>query len=181
MHYLTQSKVIPDKNYSNSFLKGILFCLYLLILIINFRPVVVYSALETIGLESQQEYVRSLESLRDINNDFWQLAVYPKIGKQKTFILRIVGYPATLRLDHPENMKVHSGRKEWEIRDITMLNPQLAKDSREAVAEFDLTPVLNEIKTNKALRFSLDKVFADLPIPPYLIREWREVAKNIDI
>ena len=54
---------------------------------------------------------RSLESLRDIDFQTWQVVAYPQ--KQDGNILRIVGYPGRLRLDHPIDLVVRSGIKEW--------------------------------------------------------------------
>ena len=55
-------------------------------------------------------------------------------------VLRVVGYPGKLRLDHPVSLQVLAGRREWQLDDITLANPVLASDGREAAAEFDLDP-----------------------------------------
>ncbi|KGG12025.1 MULTISPECIES: DUF3122 domain-containing protein [Prochlorococcus] len=126
---------------------------------------------------------RSLESLRDLDYQTWQIVVYPINEKNEgKTILRIVGFPGTLRLDRPAKLKVKSGIKSWILEDITLQNEQLANDSREAAAEFNLEPLLLELKNNRPLRFSLAGAFNELPIPPYLVKEWRTlIGKDFSI
>ena len=52
-------------------------------------------------------------------------------------ILRVIGYPGNLRIDHPTSLQVDSGRKQWLLNDKTLLNTELANDGRQAAAEFD--------------------------------------------
>ena len=61
--------------------------------------------------DQKKDIKRSLESLRDLDYQTWQIIVYPSFKESKNLILRIVGYPGSLRIDHPTNLKVNSGRK----------------------------------------------------------------------
>jgi hypothetical protein len=90
-------------------------------------------------------------------------------------VLRIVGYPGKVRLDHPVSMAVQAGVKQWELEDITLDNPALASDGREAAAEFALDPLLGDLSNNRPLRLFLPGVFNELPVPPYVVGEWRDV------
>ena len=63
-------------------------------------------------------------------------------------ILRVIGYPGNLRIDHPTNLQVDSGRKQWLLNDKTLLNAELANDGRQAAAEFDLNELINNIDKN---------------------------------
>ena len=128
--------------------------------------------------ENDASYSRSLESLRDLEYQTWQIVVYSPPSKEVKWVLRIVGYPGTLRMDHPTPLQVHAGLREWLLKDITLLNPKLANDPREAAAEFELTPLLNDLKNNRPLRFMLPQVFKDLPVPPYLVTEWRTLFNS---
>ena len=93
-------------------------------------------------------------------------------------VLRIVGYPGTLRMDHPNSLEVHAGLRDWLLEDITMANPKLASDTREAAAEFELSPLLNDLNNNRPLRLMLPGVINDLPVPPYLVTEWRALLQK---
>ena len=88
-------------------------------------------------------------------------------------ILRVIGYPGNLRIDHPTDLRVESGRKQWLLDDNTLLNVDLANDGRQAAAEFDLDELIQKIDKNRPLRLSLSGVFSDLPVPPYVVKEWR--------
>ncbi len=117
----------------------------------------------------------SSEFLRDLDYETWQLVTYKSTFNDDKLILRVIGYPGSLRIDHPLNLKVESGRKEWYLADKTLLNNELAKDSRQAAAEFDLNQLIQDISQNRPLRLSLDGVFSELPVPPFLVKEWRSL------
>ena len=125
--------------------------------------------------ENGQEVVRSLESLRDLDYQSWQAVAYRTCPPGGPVTLRIVGYPGRVRLDHPTPLIVHSGRGTWELADITTANPKLATDGRDAAAEFDLNPLLTDLHQNRPLRLELPGVFVELPVPPYVVGEWRSL------
>jgi hypothetical protein len=125
--------------------------------------------------ENGQEVVRSLESLRDLDYQSWQAVAYRSGPPGGPVTLRIVGYPGRVRLDHPTSLIVHSGRGTWELADITTANPKLASDGRDAAAEFDLNPLLADLHQNRPLRLELPGVFVELPVPPFVVGEWRSL------
>ena len=115
----------------------------------------------------------STEFLRDLDYETWQLVAYKSPNNDEKLVLRVIGYPGNLRIDHPLSLDVQSGRKEWKLEDITLLNAELAEDNRQAAAEFDLENLLQDISQNRPLRLSLQGVFSELPVPPFLVKEWR--------
>ena len=117
----------------------------------------------------------STEFLRDLDYETWQLVAYKSPNYDEKLVLRVIGYPGNLRIDHPLALDVESGRKKWKLNDITLLNIDLAEDSRQAAAEFDLENLLQDISQNRPLRLSLQGVFSELPVPPFLVKEWREL------
>lgn len=119
--------------------------------------------------------VRSLESLRDLDYQSWQLVAYRSgpAASGAAITLRIVGYPGRVRLDHPTPLQVRSGRRNWQLPDITLQSSKLAGDGRAAAAEFDLTPLLADLQLNRPLRLMLPGVFVELPVPPFVVAEWR--------
>jgi hypothetical protein len=121
--------------------------------------------------------VRSLESLRDLDYQSWQVVAYREgpANPEATITLRIVGYPGRVRLDHPTPLLITAGRRLWELADTTLTSPKLAADGRAAAAEFDLTPLLADLQTNRPLRLELPGVFTELPVPPYVVEEWRSL------
>ena len=117
----------------------------------------------------------STEFLRDLDYETWQLVAYKSSNNDEKIVLRVIGYPGNLRIDHPLPLNVESGRKNWNLDDITELNTELAQDSRQAAAEFDLESLLQDISQNRPLRLSLQGVFSELPVPPFLVKEWRSL------
>jgi len=121
--------------------------------------------------------VRSLESLRDLDYVSWQAVAYREGPPGGPVVLRIVGYPGKLRLDHPVDLQVFAGRREWSLPDITLDNAALAQDGRDAAAEFALDPLLADLSNNRPLRLVLPGVFTELPVPPYVVGEWRSLQE----
>jgi len=125
--------------------------------------------------ENGTPMLRSLESLRDLDYQSWQAVAY-RVGKPgNPVVLRIVGYPGKMRLEHPTSLLVQAGVKEWQLEDITLDNALLATDGREAAAEFALDPLLNDLSNKRPLRLFLPGVFNEMPVPPYVVAEWRDV------
>ena len=127
--------------------------------------------------ETATGVVRSLESLRDLDYQSWQVVAYREGPPQPDapITLRIVGFPGRVRLDHPTPLLVTSGRRLWELADTTLSSPKLAGDGRAAAAEFNLTPLLADLENNRPLRLELPGVFTELPVPPYVVKEWRSL------
>ena len=120
--------------------------------------------------------VASSEFLRDLDFETWQIVAYKSNLSDNKLILRVIGYPGNLRIDHPTNLKVDAGRKEFLLSDRTLLNVDLANDGRQAAAEFDLDELVKNIDKNRPLRLSLSGVFSELPVPPFVVKEWRSLT-----
>ena len=160
------------KSNKNIFLKRVLPLLLLLSFIFN--PFKVFA--EVAETEINGELMNaSSEFLRDLDFETWQLVAYKSPLFADKLILRIIGYPGNLRIDHPTDLKVESGRKKWILDDITLLNVELANDGRQAAAEFDLDELMKNLDKNRPLRLSLSGVFSELPVPPFVVKEWRSI------
>ncbi len=144
-------------------------------LLLFLTPLMTHAQVLKPDAESSAGFVRSLETLRDLDYKSWQVVAYKEDLESKKAVLRIIGYPGQLRLDHPTDLKVYSGRREWILRDVTLLNPILANDARDAAAEFELSSLLSELTNNRPLRLELPGAFTEMPVPPYLVKEWRSV------
>ena len=136
-----------------------------------------YTDSKVILNDQKKEIKRSLESLKDLDLQTWQIIVYPSSKESEDLILRIVGYPGSLRIDHPTNLIVNSGRKTWNLKDITKNSKIKVEILNDSAAEFDLSTLIAELDKNRPLRLSLPGLINDLPIPPYLVSEWRSLAE----
>ena len=156
----------------NDYSAKILICLVIIPLLLV--PVKSYAEVEETQINGALINASS-EFLRDLDYETWQLVVYQSSINDEKLVLRVIGYPGNLRIDHPLSLDVESGRKKWKLDDITLLNTELAEDSRQAAAEFDLETLLQDISQNRPLRLSLQGVFSELPVPPFLVKEWRSL------
>ncbi len=161
-----------SKLNRNIFLKVLLPFAILISLVLN--PLKVFA--EIAETEINGELINaSSEFLRDLDFETWQLVAYKSPFFEDKLILRVIGYPGNLRIDHPTNLQVDSGRKQWLLNDKTLLNAELANDGRQAAAEFDLNELIKNIDKNRPLRLSLSGVFSELPVPPFVVKEWRSL------
>ena len=154
------------------FLKG--FLSLILLLSVVFNPLKVFAAISETEINGEMINASS-EFLRDLDFETWQLVAYKSPLFEDKLILRIIGYPGNLRIDHPTGLRVESGRKQWLLDDKTLLNIDLANDGRQAAAEFDLDELIKNIDKNRPLRLSLEGVFSELPVPPFVVKEWRSL------
>ena len=154
----------------NEFSAKIFICLVIVTVI--FAPIKTYAEVAETEINGGLMNA-STEFLRDLDYETWQLVAYKSPINDEKLVLRVIGYPGNLRIDHPLSLDVVSGRKEWKLDDITLLNTELAEDSRQAAAEFDLESLIQDISQNRPLRLSLPGVFSELPVPPFLVKEWR--------
>ena len=154
--------------------KNILKALFSIVILASliFGPLKVYAEIAETVINGDVINASS-EFLRDLDFETWQLVAYKSPLFEDKLILRVIGYPGNLRIDHPTSLKVDSGRKHWLLSDKTLLNVDLAKDGRQAAAEFDLNELIINIDKNRPLRLSLPGVFSELPIPPFVVKEWR--------
>ena len=161
------------KSNKKFFFKG-LFPLAIIIFIV-FNPLKAYAEISETEINGELINASS-EFLRDLDFETWQLVAYKSPLFEDKLILRVIGYPGNLRIDHPTSLQVDSGRKQWLLTDKTSLNFELANDGRQAAAEFDLNQLINSIDKNRPLRLSLSGVFSELPVPPFVVKEWRSLA-----
>ena len=161
-----------SKLNKNIIYKGLIALVILISLVFN--PLKVHA--EIAETEINGELINaSSEFLRDLDFETWQLVAYKSPFFEDKLILRVIGYPGNLRIDHPTNLQVDSGRKQWLLNDKTLLNAELANDGRQAAAEFDSNELINNIDKNRPLRLSLSGVFSELPVPPFVVKEWRSL------
>ncbi|MBO6960182.1 MAG: DUF3122 domain-containing protein [Prochlorococcus marinus CUG1438] len=159
---------------SNKNILSILLLKLFLILSFIFYPLKVFAEIAETEINGDLISASS-EFLRDLDFETWQLVAYKSPLLEDELILRVIGYPGNLRIDHPTGLNVESGRKQWLLEDKTLLNVELANDGRQAAAEFDLDELVQNIDKNRPLRLSLSGVFSELPVPPFVVKEWRSL------
>jgi len=103
--WIQKMKKISKSNKKN-YLKGIL--PFLLILTFIFNPLKVYAEISETEINGELINASS-EFLRDLDFETWQLVAYKSPLFEDKLILRVIGYPGNLRIDHPTDLKVESG------------------------------------------------------------------------
>ena len=177
MHYLNQNNMtLVMEIFRKAFFLIITFLLIFCCFFTNEKNTYANSKVNINN--EKKEIKRSLESLRDWDYQTWQLIVYPVSKDSNDLILRIVGYPGSLRVDHPINLIVSSSRKKWNLNDITSTNKAKSETLKDSVAEFDLSPLISELDKNRPLRLRLPGLINELPTPPYLVSEWRSLDQQ---
>ncbi len=154
-------------------------CFYLISCCFVYKTGKAYADQRINNSYQEEEIKRSIESLQDLDYQTWQLIVYQSPKISNNFILRVVGYPGALRMDHPTSLLVSSGRKNWNLKDITKKSKVQIEMQNDSFAEFDLKPLITELDKNRPLRIILPGLINDLPIPPYLVSEWRSLAEAL--
>ena len=92
------------------FLKGLIPFAILISLVFN--PLKVFAEIAETEINGELMNASS-EFLRDLDFETWQLVAYKSPFFEDKLILRVIGYPGNLRIDHPTNLQVDSGRKQW--------------------------------------------------------------------
>ena len=162
-------------NSKNNLLVKVFYCL--IVILFMFIPTKSYA--EVVDTQINGGVIEaSTEFLRDLDYETWQLVAYKSPDRNQKLVLRIIGYPGNLRIDHPLPLDVESGRKKWKLDDITLSDKELAEDNRQAAAEFDLDQLMQDLSQNRPLRLSLEGVFSELPVPPFLVKEWRQLSSQ---
>lgn len=121
--------------------------------------------------------VRSLHTLRDRADHAWQVVLYKRVqnGLTQSLQLRLVGFPGGAALNHPSTLKITTGtEKTWIAAETAPVTDALN------VAEYDLFQVMRELTATTPLRLTLPvkEAAIELPIPPFVVEEWRQVAQK---
>lgn len=121
--------------------------------------------------------IRSLQTLRDRADQAWQVVFYKRVqhGLTQSLHLRLVGFPGGAALQHPSALKITTGtEKVWMAMETAPVTDALN------VAEYDLLEVMRQLTATTPLRLTVpvQGESIELPIPPFVVEEWRKVAQS---
>ncbi|MGG6297290.1 DUF3122 domain-containing protein [Leptolyngbya sp. AN02str] len=130
---------------------------------------------------------RSLQTLRDETGRAWQTVLFKRVeqGMVQSVSLRLVGFPGEPLLAHPRSLSVGNGSTTWQAPDrfeVSHLDPALA----DTVGEYDVWPILTELSSNAPLTLNLpiqssvQSGSVQLVVPPFAVREWRQLLDASD-
>ncbi|MBW4582947.1 MAG: DUF3122 domain-containing protein [Tildeniella nuda ZEHNDER 1965/U140] len=120
---------------------------------------------------------RSLQTLRDRTDQAWQVVFYKRMqgGQTESIHLRLVGFPGGSALEHPHPLKITTGTERvWLAAETAPVTNAVN------VAEYDLFEVMRQLNSTTPLRLTLplEGTAIELPIPPFVVEEWRQVAQE---
>lgn len=154
--------------------------LFVAILCLSFHLLMSSPALASIHrypeTENQVMY-RSKQSLRDRQDLSWQVVLFKRIkfGQVNQIHLRLVGFPDLTEFAHREPLRLTTATGEsWQAEDVVDLS--LPKN----VGEYDLFKIVQQIEKDIPLELSLplvDNRTVELPVPPYIVKEWRKLLE----
>lgn len=120
---------------------------------------------------------RSLQTLRDRTDQAWQVVLYKRMqgGQTESIHLRLVGFPGGSALEHPHSLKITTGTER-----VLMAAETAPVTNTANIAEYDLFEVMRQLNSTTPLRLTLplEGTAIELPIPPFVVEEWRQVAQK---
>jgi hypothetical protein len=121
--------------------------------------------------------IRSLQTLRDRADQAWQVVFYKRVqhGLTQSLHLRLVGFPGGAALQHRSALKITTGTEK-----VWMATETAPVTDAPNVAEYDLFEVMRQLTATTPLRLTLPVQGEpiELPIPPFVVEEWRKVAQS---
>lgn len=121
--------------------------------------------------------VRSLQTLRDRQDQAWQLALFKRInsGQMESVHLRLVGFPGGAEVQHPAPLRIASRDRGWTATDVLSPDGQFPSN----VGEYDVMRMMSELGNSASLELVLPLKSGDveLVVPPFVLKEWRQLVK----
>ncbi|MBD2418719.1 DUF3122 domain-containing protein [Anabaena cylindrica FACHB-243] len=118
---------------------------------------------------------RSQVKLDDQSGKVWQVVLFKQIypGQASNINLRLIGFPGSAKLIHPQPLKITSETgKVWKAADVF-----LDEAPAPTIGEYDLTNILPELPDEKlTLGIPLPgSNFIKISVPASVVKEWRTV------
>jgi len=121
--------------------------------------------------------VRSLQTLRDRQDQAWQLAFFKQVkgGMTESVHLRLVGFPGGGEFQHPAPLRLASSDHGWTAVDVVTAESSFPAN----VGEYDVMEVMNQLGNRSLLQIVLPLQTGDveLVVPPFVVKEWRQLMQ----
>ena len=126
-----------------------------------------------------QTTVRSQQSLRDRNDRSWQAILFKRYRPDglEGMYLRLVGFPGVVNVDPQKPLTIDTGTSlQWQATPkLDPPTPALPNNTN----QYDVAAVITDLQ--KAIPLTLavplqGKAASKIIVPPYAVKEWRELA-----
>lgn len=130
-----------------------------------------------------QVVYQSRQRLQDQNGNTWQAIAFKRIrpdGSTHVY-LRLVGFPGAVNLDRSEPLTLtNSLGQTLTAADASNQIFTDANSPEPNVGQYDLQPILSQLRPELPLRLSLPTInnaAIILPVPPALVQEWQRLTR----
>ncbi|MEM9486470.1 MAG: DUF3122 domain-containing protein [Cyanobacteria bacterium P01_F01_bin.116] len=126
-----------------------------------------------------QTTLRSQQSLRDRNDRSWQAILFKRYRADglEGMYLRLVGFPGVVEVDPQKPLLIETGTSlQWQATPkLDPPTPALPSNTN----QYDVADAIGELQ--KAIPLTLvvplqGKAPGEIIVPPYAVKEWRELA-----
>lgn len=126
-----------------------------------------------------QTTLRSQQSLRDRNDRSWQTILFKRYRADGLdgIYLRLVGFPGVVDVDPQKPLTINTGTAlHWQAHPkLDPPTPALPSNTN----QYDIAEVLGDLQQAVPLTLVIPlqgKAISEIVVPPYAVKEWRELA-----
>lgn len=145
----------------------------------TFHPLPASATISTIEEAPGQILYQSRHKLKDNRGNTWQVVLFKrmKAGDSPGINLRLVAFPGTADLAHPQPLEIITATgKKFHAEDIFA---QQAPANN--VGQYNVKNILNQLPTSASIYLVLgikNHQYLKIKIPPEVILEWQIIAVN---
>lgn len=136
------------------------------------------ASIHTYQEQPGQTTFRSKQSLRDRSDRSWQVILFKRYQAKDVqgLYLRLVGFPGMVSVDRKRPITIATGAStQWQAQ--SELDPQ-TPELPEYAAQYNVAQAISELAGDIPLQVDIalgDGSTAQLVVPPFAVREWREL------
>ncbi len=125
-----------------------------------------------------QVMVRSLQTVRDRQDQAWQLTLFKRSqsGELRSVHLRVVGFPGSTVIHHPDPLRLSVSDRGWTAADVFTATTPFP----DSVGEYDLMSVMAELTRPSPMQLLIPTANSatEVIVPVPVVQEWRELITN---
>lgn len=141
------------------------------------------AAIHTYPEASGHTMYRSLQTLREApqekgqtSEQAWQVVLFKRMnaGQMESMHLRLVGFPGSAIVKHPQPLYLMASQQTWKAPDVLAGSMSFPAN----VGEYDVLNVVTQLHSNAPLALQLETQdgVKKLVVPPFAVKEWRQVV-----
>ncbi|MDP5018512.1 DUF3122 domain-containing protein [Anabaena sp. UHCC 0187] len=158
-------------------LVGIL-TIFIFLGLINLTSGKAFAAITQLGNPPGEVIYRSQVKLDDQSGKVWQVVLFKQVnsGQSSNINLRLVGFPGSAELIHPQPLRITTNTgKNWQADDIFV-----DEAPAPTIGQYDFTEILPQLPLESlTLSMSLPgKNFINISVPTHVVKEWQSLIST---